>query len=324
MNIEMIVQNTNEGKAYDISDLISDISYDAEMEDNPGKLTFTLNNVFYGSYLSEGSPVSFKVNGNNVFWGYVFKIKKDHKQQINITAYDQLRYLKSKDTYVFKNLTSDEIFKKLCTDYNIKMKIVDKSSYKLPGRVNDNKTLAEIIQYAFDRTLVDTGNWFMMRDNFGTLEHINVWEQRTNIVIGDKSLLSSYDFESSIDEDTYNQVKLVKENKETQKRELYIVKDSSTIKKWGLLQYFETVDENSNEAQIKEKASMILKHYNKPKRTLKLEAIGDLRVKSGVGIILMIKDIESDVPYNKYVIVSKVSHKFNNSNHTMSLEVKVV
>ncbi len=324
MNIEMIVQNTNDGKAYDISDIVSGIKCDSEMQDNPGKLTFTINNVDGINYVSEGSPVSFKVDGHKVFWGYIFKISKSKSYEVNITAYDQLRYLKSKDTYVTSGLTCDGIFKKICSDYSIVSKVLHTSNYVLPSRVNDNKTLAEIIQYAFDKTLIDTGDWFMMRDNFGTLEHINVWENRTNLVIGDQSLLNDYNYESSIDDDTYNQVKLVKENKDTKKREIYIVKDSSTINKWGVLQYFEKVDESMNSAQITERANMLLKHYNKPTKSLKLDCIGDLRVTPGCGVVLLIKDLESEVPYNKYVIVDKVSHSFENNSHMMSLEVKVV
>ncbi|MGG7176197.1 XkdQ/YqbQ family protein [Clostridium paraputrificum] len=324
MNIEMVVQNTNDGKAYDVSDIVSNIKYDSEIQDNPGKLTFTINNVEGVNYVSEGSPVSFKVNDNKVFWGYIFKIGKSKSHEVSITAYDQLRYLKNKDTYVTSGLTCEGIFKKICSDYSITSKVVHGSYYILPSRVNDNKTLAEIIQYAFDKTLIDTGDWFMMRDNFGTLEHINVWENRTNLVLGDESLLSDYSYESSIDDETYNQVKLVKENKKTKKREIYIVKDSSTINKWGILQYFERVDEEMNAAQIGERANMLLKHYNKPTKSLKLDCVGDLRVTPGCGVVLLIKDLESEVPYNKYVIVDKVSHSFENSSHTMNLEVKVV
>ncbi|MEG0297628.1 MAG: hypothetical protein RR620_12990 [Clostridium sp.] len=323
MNIEFIVQNSNDGKAYDISDLVSDIDFTTEMEGNPGKLTCTINVTQNSNYVSEGSPVSFKVGNVNVFWGYVFKIKKSSNHELNITAYDQLRYLKSKDTYVFNGLTCDGIFKKICSDYDIKSKIVHTSWHTLPQRINDNKTLAEMIQYGFDKTLIDTGDWFMMRDNFGTLECLNVWEEKTDLAIGDESLLNDYNYDSDI-EDSFNQVKLVKENKETKKRELYIVKDSSNMKRWGTLQFFETVNEDMNAAQIEERANMLLKHYNKIKKNLKLECIGDLRVKAGSGIVLIIKDLENSIPYNQYVIVNKVTHNFKNSNHTMSIEVKVV
>ena len=324
MNIEMIVQNTNDGKAYDVSELISEVEFSQEMTDNPGKLTFTLKDILGGNYISEGSPVSFKVDNNKVFFGYVFKIGKTEKAEIKITAYDQLRYLKCKDTYVLKGLTCNQIFIYLFNDYNIKSSIKFSSNHVLPSRIEDNKTLAEIIQRAFDQTLIDTGDWFFMRDNFGTLEHLNVWEDRTNLAIGDESLLTGFSYESSIDDDTYNQVKLVKENKETKKREVYIVKDSNNINKWGILQYFDKVNEKMNEAQIKERAEMLLKHYNKPKKSLKLECIGDFRVKAGCGVVLVIEDLKNDVPFNKYAIVLSVSHKIENSKHMMSLEVEVV
>ncbi|WP_338630568.1 XkdQ/YqbQ family protein [Clostridium baratii] len=324
MNIEMIVQNTNSGKAYDVSDLISDIEFNQEMEENPGKLTFTLQNVLDGDYISEGSPVSLKINTNKIFFGYIFKIGKNDKKEVKVTAYDQLRYLKYKDTYVLKSLTCSQIFKKICTDYNINHKVKHTSNHVLPAKIEDNKNIGEIIQRAFDQTLIDTGDWFFMRDNFGTLEQLNVWEEKTTLAIGDESLLNSYDYELSIDDETYNQVKLVKENKKTKKREIYIVKDSKNINKWGLLQYFDKVNEKMNEAQIKERAEMLLKHYNKPKKSLKLECIGDFRVKAGCGVVLVISDLKNDVPFNKYVIVRSVSHKIENNNHTMSIEVEVV
>ncbi|GAA0104311.1 hypothetical protein UT300013_09330 [Paraclostridium sordellii] len=324
MNIEMIVQNTNTGKAYDISDLISDIELNQEIQDNPGKLTFTLQDVLNEDYMSEGSPISLKINNEKIFFGFIFKLGKSEKKEIKITAYDQLRYLKYKDTYVFKNLTCSQIFSKICMDYNINFKIKHSSNHTLPAKIEDNKNLGDIIQYAFDKTLIDTGEWFFIRDNFGTLEHLNVWEEKTNLAIGDESLLNSYDYESSIDDETYNQVKLIKENKETKKREVYIVKDSQNIKKWGILQYFDKVDEKMNEAQIKERAEMLLKHYNKPKKSLKIECLGDFRVKAGCGVVLVIEDLKNDVPFNKYAIVLNVSHKIKNNEHTMSLEVEVI
>ena len=324
MNIELIVQNNENGTIYDLSKIVKDIKFDTEIHDNPGKLTFKIINLQSTNLINEGSPISFKVNNTNMFWGYVFKINKSKDNNINITAYDQLRYLKSKDTYVLSKLSCEGIFKKVCTDKQINYRVVNTSSHLLPARINDNKSYAEIIQYGFDKTLIDTGKWYFMRDNFGTLELLEVSQQFTNLVIGDGSLLTEYNYESSIDNETYNQIKLVKENKKTKKREIYIVKDSSNMKKWGTLQFFETITEEVNEAQIKERANMLLKRYNKLEKTLKLDCIGDLRVKVGCGIYLSIKDLENDVPYNKFVIVTKVTHEFNNNKHMMNLEVKVI
>lgn len=324
MNINFIVENIDKNKIFDLSEIVQDITFESYMKDNPGILKFSYYDVDNIGYVTEGSSVSFKIDEEKVFWGYVFKISKETDKKVSVTCYDQLRYFKYKDTYIFSESTATNIFKKICTDFNINNKVVNSSSYLLEARIYDDKTLAEMIQYAFDKTLIDTGEWYFMRDNYGTLEMLNVSNQVTNLVIGDSSLLTSYTYESSIDGDTYNQVKLVKENKDTKKRELYIVKDSSTIKKWGLLQYYEKVDENMNDAQIKDRANMLLKHYNKPQKTLKIEALGHLKVKAGCGVILMIKDLENDTVYKKNVIVTKAEHNFKNNEHTMKLEVQIV
>lgn len=323
MNIELIVENKDKQQIYDLSNVAQDIEWTVEMEGNPGKLSFSYIDKASDNHVIEGSTVSLKVKSQKVFWGYVFKISKNEDREVSVTCYDQLRYLKNKDTYIFESATATDVFRKICNDHSIKYSLINSSSYLLEARIYDNKTLAEMIQYTFDKTLIDTGEWYFMRDNFGTLEMLEVSQQVTNIVVGDKSLLTGYSFESSIDGDTYNQVKLVKENQETKKREVYIVKDSSNINRWGLLQYYETVDESMNDAQIRERANTLLRYYNKPQKSLKVTCIGQLDVRAGCGIVLMIKDLQDEMVYQKNVIVYKVSHSFKNNEHSMELEVLI-
>ena len=47
----------------------------------------------------EGNPVSFRFNGSNVFYGYVFKKSRSDNRLIKVTAYDQLRYFKTKTRF---------------------------------------------------------------------------------------------------------------------------------------------------------------------------------------------------------------------------------
>ena len=323
MNIEAIVQDSKSGQAYDISELIIEAKWETTLENQPGKLTFTYlddNKVT----INEGSPISFKVDGKGVFFGYIFKRGKKKDEKVPITAYDQMRYLKNKDTYVTSNLSASQIFTKICNDFSLKNSVKNATSYTVSPRVHDNKSLFEIIQFGIDETLIKTGNWFMIKDNFGTLEFISINNLKTDLFIGDESLLINYDYESSIDEDSFNQVKLIKENKETKKREIYLVKDSSTIKQWGLLQYFEKMDENANEAQIKERAEMILKLKNRVTKKLKLDCLGDLKIAAGSGIVMGISDlVKEGIAVNQYFMVTTCTHTFKNDLHTMQLEVQV-
>lgn len=323
MNIQLIVQDSASGKIHDISELVDDISWDTELEGQPGKLTFDY--IHDASVvISEGSPLTFKVNGTGVFYGFVFKRSITDQNKITVTAYDQLRYLKNKDTYVISDMTASQIFEKLCKDFQLPYRVVNASSYVVGKRVFDNKTGFEIIQTGIDETLAYTAQWYMIRDNFGTLEFRNLSGLKTNLFIGDESLMNTFEYSSSIDDDTYNQIKLIKENSETGKRELYVVRDSATIKTWGLLQYFEKMDEEANTAQISQRAETLLSLKNRVTKTLKASCLGDLRVFAGAGVVLGISDLASEgLAQPKYFMVNKCTHKFKNTEHTMDLELQV-
>lgn len=322
--VEIVVQNINDGRAWDISELVTSITWETSIDNQPGKLTF--------SYIDDGkvvivngSPVTFKYNKVNIFYGFVFKRGRTNGETISITCYDQMRYLKNKDTSVFTGLTASQIFSKVCNDYQLNHQVITPSWYVVPQVVQDNKTLFEMIEYGVDMTLINACNWHVIYDDFGTLKFDSYTNMATNIFIGDSSGLSAYDFQASIDDDTYNQIKLTKENKETQKREVWIVKDSSTIAKWGLLQHYETVDEDANEAQIKNRAEQLLKVKNRETRQLKLESLdGKTNVRAGSGIVVGIKKLEDEgLSKYQYFMVSKAKHSFTQDSHTMTLEMRL-
>lgn len=88
----------------------------------PGKLEFTTIKSTDGYNMSfwEGDRVTFYVDDKPIFMGYVFTKNRDKKHHINVTAYDQTRYLKNKFAYVFKNTAAHEIIKSLCDDFELK------------------------------------------------------------------------------------------------------------------------------------------------------------------------------------------------------------
>lgn len=327
-NIEVIIQHseTKNGKpiALNITQVVNSIAVTTYLELKPGKLELELKPLDSLEWVALGALVTVKVDSEKLFFGYVFKFDVNESRSCTITAYDQMRYLQCKDTLVTKNATASDIFKQICEGYGIKYKLVAKSPHILAKRINDNKAYADMIAYALDKTLIDTNLWYFIRDNWGTLEFLDLYDERTNIAIGDASLLSEFTYSTSIDSDTYNQVKLVKENKDTKKREIYIEKDSTNINRWGTLQYYEVVQENMNDAQIRTRADMLLEYYNKPKRTLKLgKCLGNFKVKAGRSFVLLINDLKTVVPYNQYVICSSCTHKITNDTHIMELEVLI-
>lgn len=325
MNIELILQDNQTGRIYDASTLLISATWSGQLSGQPGKLTFDLVRdstlQFY-----EGSPVRLTVDGCKLFFGWVFAKSRKDREITSVTAYDQLRYLKNQDTYLFPmkeipSATASERFAKICTDFKLNYKVVHPSAYSLPKKLYDSKTLADICQDGIDLTLIHTGVWHLIRDRFGTLEFLDLARLKTNLMLGDASLMTGYNYQTSIDDDTYNQIKLVQENKETAKREVYIVKDSSTIDRWGLLQYYEKVDENANAAQIQARADQLITLKNQVTRKLQLDCLGDWRVMPGNGV--WVETRLDDMMLSRYMLVHSCSHTIKNKLHTMKLNLEV-
>ena len=141
----------------------------------------------------------------------------------------------------------------------------------------------------------------------------------SDVVIGDKSLLTDYTYTTDVDKQTYNSVKLVKPNEETGQADVYIQQDSGTIGQWGLLQLYQKVDDNLNEAQIKGQAAATPDYSNRVLRSLQVSSLGAPRLHAGQMILVKV-DGMGDTGVSQFVLLEKVTHRWENSVHTMELE----
>lgn len=264
--------------------------------------------------------VRYSDEGQKVFYGYIFKIDDGREEEIEVLAYDQIRYLMNSGTYVFAKKTATQVIQKIAADMLLKTGALENTSYVIPSQIRDNKTFIDMICMALDETLINYGTNFVFYDDFGSLTLRNITGMRFPLVIGDDSLMTDYSYSRSIDDETYNQVILYRDNKETGKRDTYMAKDSNSIKKWGLLQLYESVDENLNTAQINEQLSQLLITKNRESRSLSVEALGDFRLRAGCYVNLYIKKMS----INKFFLVDSCTHKKSDGVHTMELELRLV
>ncbi|HBF4545045.1 TPA: C40 family peptidase, partial [Clostridioides difficile] len=230
--------------------------------------------------------------------------------------YDQLRYFKNKDTYVYSNKTASELVKMLAKDFNLKYNVIEDTKYKI-SRIEENKTLFDMILTALDDTLREKKEMYVLYDDFGRITLKNVASMKLDTVMNN-DVIEDFDYNSSIDSDTYTKIKLVRDNEESGKRDVYIAQDSAHMRSWGILQMFDTVDKNMSEAEIKQKCDILLKLYNKKTKSLSLKnVLGDIRVRAGclVPVFLNLGDIE----LQNYMLVEKVKHTFENNSHFMDL-----
>lgn len=320
MDIELLISDPLDNKLY-IPVVEEGIEWSTERRSTPGKLTFKIINDGIIDF-EEGSRVRLKVDGKEVFYGFVFTKRHDKNQIISVTAYDQLRYLNNKDTYVYENKTVAEFIQMIATDFNLKTGTLEDTKFKIASRVEDNTSLFDMIENALDLTLQNTKEMFVMFDEFGkiTLKNISsmrVGEESAYLLI-DEETGENFEYSSSIDSDVYNKIKLSYDNEDTGKRDIYIAQDGTHMNEWGVLQYFDTLSKGENGQA---KADALLKLYNKKSRNLKItNAIGDTRVRAGSLVVVSLA--LGDVNLKNFMLVEKVRHTFKLDQHVMDLTLR--
>lgn len=310
MGAEILIQH---GSTIQYPAVVEGAKLTLERKGTPGKLTFT---VVKDSKLNfqEGDPVKLTLDGTPMFYGFVFIKSRDKDGTIDVTAYDQLRYLKNKDTITEEGLKASDLLKRIATDFRLNLGTVEDTGYTMETVVEENQTLFDMIQNALDETLLNTGKLYVLYDDVGSLTLKDINSMKTNLLI-DMEAAENFSYSSSIDDATYNKIKLAFNNEKTGKRELYVAQDGEKINQWGVLQYFEEIQTATGAAA---KAEAMLAHYDRKTRKLTIKnafARPDIRAGSAIMVSLNLGDIIA----NQYLMVEKVVFTFKEDETMMDL-----
>lgn len=320
----------NNGAVYDATQLCeSEITVTTERKGQPGKLTFKIaRDICQGQKINfvEGNRVELIVNDYNMFKGYIFTKSRTKEQIITVTAYDQLRYLKNKQFYNYTNKKAGDVVKMIASDFKLTVGEIEDTGYVIGARREENETLFDVILNAIDLTNVNTKKLYTLYDDFGKicLKHINNMKLPLMFVSDDISLID-FNYKTDIDSDTYNRIKLYKDDDEKGVRDIYVAEDSLNQAKWGILQYYESVPDHYNSAQIQEVANRLLALKNRVKKTLSIEFIannlGEEKIRGGSGIMVKIDDLGESSACN-WFMVNKATHTFKNNEHSVKVDIE--
>lgn len=288
------------------------VEWTTERKGMPGKLTFESDYCF-----SMGDAVKLIVDGKDVFYGFVFSRSSDKEKSYKYTVYDQLRYLKNKDTYVYKNKRADQVLVAMAKRFNLKTGTIANTKFVIKKRAEDNASVFDIIQNALDETLMAKNKIYVLYDNVGKLTLQDITKMKVNTCLIDEETCENYSYKASIDADVYNQVKLVYANKKKGTYDLYVSKDTKNINKWGVLQYEDNI-ETPDIGKLKSQA--LLKLYNQLSRTITIDkVIGNVKVRAGSMVPVMLSI--GDMTIKNYMLVEKAVHTIENGRYTMKLSV---
>lgn len=260
---------------------------------------------------------------HNVFFGYVFKISTSKSGEVSITAYDQIRYLQNTDTLVYADKTLTDLLRTICDNNKLKAGAdIMATGYVIPSRVEDNQSYIDMIMTAIQLTQQNAGKEFILWDNFGEIALHDTEFHKIGLTINHKTA-QDFNFETSIDSETYNQIKLYRE-KDDGSREVFVKSDPDKINKWGLLQSSGSVNKDENGD---EKAKSMLDSKKNPSRSVGIAgAFGDIRVRGGTTLHVQLDMVDMGYSIGTHTIdywmmVESVTHKFDGGFHTMDLEV---
>lgn len=310
MAAEILIQH---GSTIQFPPVVEGAKLSWERKGTPGKLTFTVVKTA-GLNFQEGDPVKLTVNGTPMFYGFVFTKSRNKDGNIDVTAYDQLRYLKNKDTITEEGLKASDLLKRIATDFRLNLGAVEDTGYTIETIVEENQTLFDIIQNALDETLLNTGKLFVLYDDCGKLTLKNINTLKTDLLI-DATAAEDFNYSSSIDDATYNKIKLAFNNEKTGKRELYVAQDGANINQWGVLQYFEEIQSATGAPA---KAETLLAHYDRKTRKLTIKnAFGRADIRAGSALMVSLN--LGDMIANQFLMAEKVVHTFKGEEHWMDL-----
>lgn len=296
------------------------VKWETDRQGSPSKLTFKVYKEKNSELnFQEGDSVVFNYRNDGGNWitlfvGYVFKKQRKKDGWIDVTAYDALRYLKNKGTYVFTNKTASDVLKMICNDYKLPIGTVESTNYVIGSRVEDNQTLFDIIQNALDLTLISSNKMYVLFTENGKVCLKDANNLKTNVVINDVTA-EDFDYTSSIDDEVYNEIELYYDNDQTNKREYYHAIDSNNVGTWGRLRYTESVQ---NPANAQDRAKKMLKLYNRKNRKLQVnKAFGDCQCRAGASVIVNL-DL-GDIKVSNYMLIEKATHIFKKDEYRMDL-----
>ena len=279
----------------------------------PGKLTFQ---VVKDSVISfhEGDNVVLRVGAEVLFAGFVFTKRRQFGGVIAVTAYDQIRYLKNRDTLAYEYLTASGLVRLVADEWGLDFGEIEETGYVIPGRAENGRPLLDMIQTALDITWEQTGHLFVLYDKAGALCLRNVENMALDTLVHEGSI-RNFDYTSSIDRGSYSAVRLYRTEGAQGETVFYGARRENLVRRWGMLRHFARLEEDVDGAETAE--AVLRLHSRKTRRLRIAEAAGDTRVRGGS--MLPVELYLGDVVVGEFLMVERVIHRFSEGGHTMEL-----
>ncbi|MGB9903038.1 MAG: XkdQ/YqbQ family protein [Desulfotomaculales bacterium] len=305
-----------DGTAYDISQLIGSIKWGGDIRQAARHLEVSLafgRDYYLPRYDAPlGSLLVLRSDNGELLRGVIFDRRKDTAGGYSLVAYDHLIYLlKSKGTYIFREMTATAIIQKLCSDFGIPVGEIANTGITLDKLILRDQTIYDMCVIALTETTKRNGKKYMMRMKEGALQVIEKAQQPLRWFITEGQNLIEASYSENI-EDMRNRIVIVGDKDQV----LATVEDTELIKQYGVLQELKR-EGNIKTGEARTIAANILKDLGKISREASITCLGLDDVEAGTAIEVQ----ESLTGLVGTFYVDTDEHTVENGQHIMSLKL---
>ena len=306
-------------QGYDVTQLVEQVKWKGRKGSSSRTLAVTLidddgyKHARSGIDVEQGHQCIFSYDGTELFRGIIMSQTQSNQKKLQFTAYDNGIYLaNNKDTFCYENKTASDVFRDCCTRFGLPMGEVASCSYKIPELTKSKTTAFDAIADALSLDFDATGIRHYVASSKGKLSLLTRRENILQWVIEVGQNITSYSYSRSI-EDIKTRVKMVSKEGTTVAEK----SNSELEKKIGIFQEIDQPDESLTTAQVNDLIESIMEEKGTPERTLTVEAMGIAEVISGIGVYIIIPELE----ISRTFYVDEDTHTFEDNKHTMSLKL---
>lgn len=306
-------------QGYDVTQLVEQVKWKGRKGSSSRTLAVTLidddgyKHARSGIDVEQGHQCIFSYDGVELFRGIIMSQTQSNQKKLQFTAYDNGIYLaNNKDTFCYENKTASDVFRDCCTRFGLPMGEVASCSYKIPELTKSKTTAFDAIADALSLDFDATGIRHYVAISKGKLSLLTRRENILQWVIEVGQNITSYSYSRSI-EDIKTRVKMVSKEGTTVAEK----SNAELEKKIGIFQEIDQPDESLTTAQVNDLIESIMEEKGTPERTLTVEAMGIAEVISGIGVYIIIPELE----ISRTFYVDEDTHTFEDNKHTMSLKL---
>ena len=306
-------------QGYDVTQLVEQVKWKGRKGSSSRTLAVTLidddgyKHAWSGIDVEQGHQCIFSYDGTELFRGIIMSQTQSNQKKLQFTAYDNGIYLaNNKDTFCYENKTASDVFRDCCTRFGLPMGEVASCSYKIPELTKSKTTAFDAIADALSLDFDATGIRHYVASSKGKLSLLTRRENILQWVIEVGQNITSYSYSRSI-EDIKTRVKMVSKEGTTVAEK----SNAELEKKIGIFQEIDQPDESLTTAQVNDLIESIMEEKGTPERTLTVEAMGIAEVISGIGVYIIIPELE----ISRTFYVDEDTHTCEDNKHTMSLKL---